>query len=102
MEAIKEWATGEIVKLMPSGILDRDSISQMVDNLLSLDSASINEQISSLMDFTKKSVQEFIQEFIKRIEFQRKRENDSKAVERKTNKAAKQAGGTNKVMRKVN
>ena len=55
-----------------------------------------------MMDFTKKSVQEFIQEFIKRIEFQRKRESDSKAVERRTNKAAKQAGGTNKVMRKVN
>ena len=43
MDAIKSWAVGEIVKLMPPGLLDRDEVSQMVDNLVNLDPATIEE-----------------------------------------------------------
>jgi len=42
MENILKWACTEVKSLMPGGILEDDDIKQMVQNLLNLDSASIN------------------------------------------------------------
>jgi hypothetical protein len=57
---------------MPGGILEDDDIKQMVANLLNLDSANINQEVSGLLDFSKKEVKKFIREFIERVETQRR------------------------------
>ena len=53
MENIQKWACTEIKSLMPGGILEDEDIKQMVGNLLNLDSANINQEISGLLDFSK-------------------------------------------------
>ena len=57
---------------MAGGILEDEDIKQMVDNLINLDSASINQEISGLLDFSKREVKKFIKDFIERVENQRK------------------------------
>jgi hypothetical protein len=40
----------------------------MVENWVNLDSASINQEISGLLDYSKKEVKKFIKDFIERVE----------------------------------
>ena len=54
----------------------------MVSNLVQLDSASIDLEISGLLDISQKEVKKFIREFIERVEFTRKQE--TKAIKSKT------------------
>jgi len=54
----------EVKKLMPGGFLEDEDIKQMVNNLIQLDSVSINEEISGLLDYSKQEVKKFIKEFI--------------------------------------
>lgn len=68
MDIILKWASTEIKSLMPGGILEDDDIKMMVENLLNLDSASINQEISGLLDYSKKEVKKFIKDFIERVE----------------------------------
>jgi hypothetical protein len=53
---------------MPGGILEDADIKQMVSNLVQLDSASIDLEISGLLDISQKEVKKFIKEFIERVE----------------------------------
>jgi hypothetical protein len=82
MDNILKWACTEIKNLMPGGILEDEDIKQMVENLLNLDSASINQEVSGLLDFSKKEVKKFIKEFIERVETQR-RYDEKVALSRK-------------------
>lgn len=68
MDNILKWACTEVKSLMPGGILEDEDIKQMVENLLNLDSASINQEISGLLDYSKKEVKKFIKDFIERVE----------------------------------
>jgi len=54
----------------------------MVSNLVQLDSASIDLEISGLLDISQKEVKKFIREFIERVELTRKQE--TKAIKSKT------------------
>ena len=54
----------------------------MVLNLVQLDSASIDLEISGLLDISQKEVKKFIREFIERVELTRKQE--TKAIKSKT------------------
>ena len=54
----------------------------MVSNLVQLDSASIDLEISGLLDISQKEVKKFIREFIERVELTRKQE--VKAIKSKT------------------
>jgi hypothetical protein len=86
---------------MAGGILEDEDIKQMVDNLINLDSASINQEISGLLDFSKREVKKFIKDFIERVENQRKYD-EKLAVQQKKMKssaAAKKAGDQQVVTR---
>ena len=50
----------------------------MVSNLVHLDSASIDLEISGLLDISQKEVKKFIKEFIERVEQTRK--HSAKAI----------------------
>jgi hypothetical protein len=63
---------------MPGGILEDADIKQMVSNLVQLDSASIDLEISGLLDISQKEVKKFIKEFIERVEQTRK--HSAKAI----------------------
>ena len=84
MDIILKWASTEIKSLMPGGILEDDDIRMMVDNLLNLDSATINQEISGLLDYSKKEVKKFIKEFIERVEGQRRYEEKVAQSRKKT------------------
>ena len=45
-----------------------DDLGQLIGTLIYLDSVSINEQLSNLINITKKEVKAFIAEFIDRLE----------------------------------
>lgn len=72
MDRVEIWAAGEVKKLMPGGFLEDSDIKQMVANLVVLDSASINSELSGLLDYARKDVKKFITELIERVETQRK------------------------------
>lgn len=92
MDNITKWACTEIKNLMPGGILDDSDIKQMVDNLLNLDSASINQEISGLLDYSKKEVKKFIKELIERVETQRRYDEKVNNMKRKDQSKTQQAG----------
>ena len=75
MNGLKTWAGTQIKSLMPGGILEEADIKQMVENLVQLDSASIDLEISGLLDISQKEVKKFIKEFIERVEQTRKQED---------------------------
>ena len=81
MNGLKTWACTQIKSLMPGGILEEEDIKQMVQNLVQLDSASIDLEISGLLDISQKEVKKFIREFIERVEQTRKQED--KAIKQK-------------------
>jgi hypothetical protein len=96
MNSVQTWAQEEVKKLMPGGFLEDEDIKQLVSNLVQLDSVSINEEISGLLDFSKKEVKKFITDFIQRVENQRKYEEHSKEVQKKADKLAKQGKNSQK------
>ena len=53
---------------MPSGMMTDDDLGQLIGTLIYLDSVSINEQLSNLINITKKEVKTFIADFIGRLE----------------------------------
>ena len=63
---------------------------------MSKDAASINQELSNLLDFTQVPVKKFINSFIERLESQRQYDQQVKQVQTKTNKKAKEEGGTQK------
>lgn len=83
MDLILKDARTEIKNLMPGGILEDEDIRQMVENWVNLDSASINQEISGLLDYSKKEVKKFIKDFIERVENQRRYE-EKVAIKKKT------------------
>lgn len=56
------------------------------ENLISKDSASINQELSNLLDFTMKENKKYISEFIDRVEQQRKYEEQVKQGQKKKTK----------------
>ena len=80
MDKVQQWACNEVKKLMPGGFLEDEDIKQMVENLIVLDSVSINEEISGLLDYSKQEVKKFIKEFIQRVETQRNVLQETKNV----------------------
>jgi hypothetical protein len=86
MDLIQKWAVTEMVKLMPGGLLEESEVKQMVGTFINLDSASINAEISGLLDFSQKEVKKFIKEFIDKIEGQRRYEFEAAKVKSKTDK----------------
>jgi len=64
MERIEMWASAEVKKLMPGGFLEDADIQQMMQNLVMLDSASINEELSGLLDYSRQDVKKFIKDFV--------------------------------------
>ena len=95
MEKIQTWAVGELLKLMPEGLLDLEDIRQLVRTVIQQDSTSLNETISSMLDFSRKEVKLFISEFIERVENQKRYEENAKKVQIRTDKATKIAQGAN-------
>jgi hypothetical protein len=87
MENISKWASQEIKNHMPGGLLEDDDVRQMIQNLVQLDTASINQELSGLLDFSKREVKKFIKEFIDRVENQRK--YDEKVAQARKKPAAK-------------
>jgi ribosomal protein L18E len=71
----------------------------MVENLLNLDSASINQEISGLLDFSKKEVKKFIKEFIERVEKQRIYEEKVAISRKKDPSKIQQPGGKKSLAR---
>lgn len=61
----------------------------MVSNIILLDSVSINEEISGLLDYSRQDVKKFIKEFIQRVETQRSLEIETKKVQQKADKLVK-------------
>lgn len=53
---------------MPGGLLQDEDVKMMVINLMNLDAQSIDQELSGLLDFSKKEVKKFIKEFIERVE----------------------------------
>ncbi len=82
MNGVQTWACSQIKNLMPGGILEDADVRQMVSNLVQLDSASIDLEISGLLDIGQKEVKKFIREFIERVELNRKQEE--KAIKAKS------------------
>lgn len=68
MDNIVKWAVPEIKNCMPGGFFEDDDIRTMVDNMINLDSASINQELSNILDITQREVKKFIKEFIERVE----------------------------------
>jgi hypothetical protein len=64
MDRVEMWASAEVKKLMPGGFLEDSDIKQMVQNLVMLDSASINEELSGLLDYSRQDVKKFIKDFV--------------------------------------
>lgn len=75
------WASAEVKKLMPGGFLEDSDIKQMVQNLVMLDSASINEELSGLLDYSRQDVKKFIKDFVQRVDTQRQVEAETKKVQ---------------------
>ena len=94
MENITKWACAEIKGLMPEGLLEDEDIRQMVENCIYLESAEIDKQVSSLLDYSRKEVKKFIQGFIDRVENQRKYEE--KVAQSRKNTTTKQYTTQNK------
>lgn len=68
MNQVSDWAVIQMKKLMVQGMLEDEDLRQMISNFVQLDPESINEQVSSLLDFSKKEVKAFIKEFVERVE----------------------------------
>ena len=64
---------------------------QLVNNLVTQDPGSINETVSSFMDFGRKDVKAFISELIDRINNHRRYEEEAKKVQIRTDKQTKEA-----------
>ena len=74
--------------------LERDDIVQLVNNLVTQDPGSINETVSSFMDFGRKDVKTFISELIDRINNHRRYEEEAKKVQIRTDRQTEEARRT--------
>ena len=91
MQTIKTWAVDQIQKLTSELGLEREDIVQMVNNMVTQDPGSINETVSSFMDYGRDDVKTFISELIKRINNHRRYEEEAKKVQIRTDKQTKMA-----------
>ena len=76
MESIRNWASAEISKL--SGWIPEEDAQTSVDHLIQQDKETIFNDLGGLLDMTKKEVKAFIQDFVERVETQRKIEEQAK------------------------
>jgi len=56
MDVIQSWAVAEMKTHMCVGLLEDSELKQMIAGLVNLDSASINQELSGLLDFSLKEV----------------------------------------------
>ena len=87
MEQFITWASGEMTKHMP--FMPHDEMKEFVVSQLSRPIPEINQELSNLLDFTKRDVKKFINEFLQRLEKQRQYEDEVKKVNDAANKKKK-------------
>eukprot|EP00347_Sterkiella_histriomuscorum_P000979 403373797 len=87
MDQIKQWALGELRNFL--SYLEDEEIKQLLNNLINKDAASINQELSNLLDFTNTAQRKFINSFLERIANHRQYESQVKTLTQKTNKLAK-------------
>ena len=68
MEKVQDWAIEEFKKVMPGAIYEDDELRPLFANLTTTASeAQINQELSAMLDFTKKDAKKFIKDFVDKV-----------------------------------